>query len=262
MKSLTSYKMPHPSRQFGFTLIELLVVIAIIAILAAILFPAFARARENARRASCQSNMKQIGLGFMQYTQDYDERWPYRNAAGNMIWWPNQIMPYVKSTQIFACPSDSTVSTLPNYALLSYAASQNVISSGGGNSLSSLNASSKTVLICEMKNNSWDTTDMNVTGHDSTSMTYGRRGWGVGNLTTGQLGGTAAGNDGAWAAAEARHLEGSNFLAADGHVKWLRGTSVSPGLDNGSTTGTEATGTYGAAAGTETPGFALTFSTK
>src|SRR5687768_5924591 len=60
----------------GFTLIELLVVIAIIAILAAILFPVFARARENARRSSCQSNLKQIGLGFAQYTQDYDEKMP------------------------------------------------------------------------------------------------------------------------------------------------------------------------------------------
>jgi prepilin-type N-terminal cleavage/methylation domain-containing protein len=62
----------------AFTLIELLVVIAIIAMLAAILFPVFGRARENARRSSCQSNLKQIGLGIMQYTQDYDERLPAR----------------------------------------------------------------------------------------------------------------------------------------------------------------------------------------
>src|SRR5471032_187855 len=71
----------------GFTLIELLVVIAIIAILAAILFPVFARARENARRASCQSNLKQIGLGFQQYSQDYDERFPIAlSSAGNANW--------------------------------------------------------------------------------------------------------------------------------------------------------------------------------
>src|SRR5687767_10691477 len=64
------------TRKTAFTLIELLVVIAIIALLAAILFPVFARARENARRAGCQSNLKQIGLGIMQYSQDYDELMP------------------------------------------------------------------------------------------------------------------------------------------------------------------------------------------
>ncbi|HOJ21988.1 MAG TPA: DUF1559 domain-containing protein [Armatimonadota bacterium] len=65
----------------GFTLIELLVVIAIIAILAAILFPVFARARENARKANCQSNLKQIGLAFQQYRQDYDETWPWGGST-------------------------------------------------------------------------------------------------------------------------------------------------------------------------------------
>src|SRR4028118_1234439 len=98
-------------KQKGFTLIELLVVIAIIAILAAILFPVFARARENARRASCQSNLKQIGLGVMQYTQDYDEKLPnnFYGTVGVDIdpKWVDVIQPYVKSTQLFTCPSDS-----------------------------------------------------------------------------------------------------------------------------------------------------------
>ena len=92
----------------GFTLIELLVVIAIIAILAAILFPVFARARENARRSSCQSNLKQIGLGIMQYTQDYDEKLP-RRVVGPAPFksWRVVTQPYLKSTQIFACPSNT-----------------------------------------------------------------------------------------------------------------------------------------------------------
>ena len=94
------------SRQ-AFTLIELLVVIAIIAILAAILFPVFARARENARRASCQSNLKQLALGIIQYQQDYDETMPLagRPAPTDAWYWGQNIMPYVKSTQVFECPS-------------------------------------------------------------------------------------------------------------------------------------------------------------
>ncbi len=99
----------RPARQ-GFTLIELLVVIAIIAILAAILFPVFARARENARRSSCQSNLKQIGLGLIQYTQDYDEKYPVLRGGStgnnvNGVWVITQ--PYLKSTQIYQCPSET-----------------------------------------------------------------------------------------------------------------------------------------------------------
>lgn len=91
----------------GFTLIELLVVIAIIALLAAILFPVFARARENARRSSCQSNLKQIGISMIQYTQDYDESLPSIFYGGtNGTRWFQVINPYLKSSQVLLCPSD------------------------------------------------------------------------------------------------------------------------------------------------------------
>lgn len=139
-------------RQKGFTLIELLVVVAIIGILAAILFPVFARARESARRASCLSNLKQIGLGMMQYTQDYDEHYPLAawqivgtfggsvnsstsnfasqsplntstpaglfevslgSDAAHLYSWMDFIQPYVKSVQLFVCPSKTTSSYSP-----------------------------------------------------------------------------------------------------------------------------------------------------
>ena len=101
----------------AFTLIELLVVIAIIAILAAILFPVFARARENARRSSCQSNLKQIGLGLLQYNQDYDEKFPagqMPQATGADVAWPVVVQPYIKSVQLFKCPSNSSTGSM-NY---------------------------------------------------------------------------------------------------------------------------------------------------
>jgi prepilin-type N-terminal cleavage/methylation domain-containing protein/prepilin-type processing-associated H-X9-DG protein len=107
----------------GFTLIELLVVIAIIAILAAILFPVFARARENARRTSCASNLRQVGLAAMQYVQDYDGVFPINgyltgltpaeanatqpggNWSNGYIFWPQMLFPYHKSIPMFFCPS-------------------------------------------------------------------------------------------------------------------------------------------------------------
>jgi len=103
----------------GFTLIELLVVIAIIAILAAILFPVFARAREKARQSSCLSNVKQLTLGMLQYTQDYDETLPkYRLGTVNPwcgIMWYDQIQPYLKNSQILTCPSTNANAGTPTY---------------------------------------------------------------------------------------------------------------------------------------------------
>ena len=124
------YTQPSGHVRRAFTLIELLVVIAIIAILAAILFPVFAKAREKARQASCQSNEKQIGLAILQYVQDNDERMPsgvvslpYQYTlnpsnvatAGGGMGWAGQISPYTKSAALFKCPDDSTTAPAGSY---------------------------------------------------------------------------------------------------------------------------------------------------
>ena len=113
--TLTHASTPRKSAQ-GFTLIELLVVIAIIAILAAILFPVFAQAREKARQASCLSNTKQVGLGILMYVQDFDEQFPSgrgvkagtNTAITPGVGWAGSTYSYTKNAQVLRCPDDPT----------------------------------------------------------------------------------------------------------------------------------------------------------
>ena len=203
----------HP-RQSAFTLIELLVVIAIIAILAAILFPVFGRARENARRSSCQSNLKQIGLGLLQYTQDYDEKFPAlrNNAALNGNGGPFVVIqPYLKSAQIFQCPSETTgpldATATPGdsgYTDYAYNLALGFVSPNTNRGLAQSALTQPTLTVMAID---W----ISSTGDSYTSgFTIGTL---VGNANLAITNGNAA----------QRHLETQNALFTDGHVKAYKG---------------------------------------
>ncbi len=180
-------------KRTGFTLIELLVVIAIIAILAAILFPVFARAREKARQTSCLSNTKQLILGMMMYTQDYDECLPgYIYSAGTSprLHWYELIEPYVKNAQIFICPSAPTRKPTGygfNYRFISYGMNDPTNCVGDPiTALAAVKFPAETIILA-------DSTQYYVRGPGTTTASY-------------------------WPAA--RHNGGANFGLADGHAKW------------------------------------------
>ena len=224
----------------AFTLIELLVVIAIIAILAAILFPVFARARENARRASCQSNLKQIALGIKQYIQDYDEKFPNQmvpggNSANPPVGWADTIQPYLKSLQIYQCPSDETpppsnpaspgtagyTDYFINAALGNTGSASSPIYNNGGISEAAVENSSLTIL-------SADTTSRNAAGTSINSASTARfrcnGNAARGSNSSSEYNAPSYGTAGVayTGAVYPKHLGGANIAYVDGHVKWQK----------------------------------------
>lgn len=187
-------------RRKGFTLIELLVVIAIIAILAAILFPVFARAREKARQTSCLSNLKQLGLAFMSYTQDYDERMPLAPDAGALSshWWHHSLVPYIRNEQIYKCPSDNTLTYAYGY---NYRHLRTNASTGAGISIAQIDRPAERYMMMDGRTRlvycvfCWPNPENEGPNGDN---------WYI----------------------RARHNDGANVAFCDGHAKWLSNTTI------------------------------------
>ncbi len=243
------------NRKQAFTLIELLVVIAIIAIIAAILFPVFASAREKARQATCASNEKQLGLAFLQYTQDYDETNPLTyiqlNASPFTVYtgWDMEIYPYVKSYGVYGCPDD--LLKRPTYittgirsyevpaspwfdnTFFGYETNIGAYIVGVGRTLNQIVSPADLIMLAETPNTNtyigYENSQLFVCGPQANAACT----WGP---LTGQYGETNG-------VTAPTHTGGWNYVFADGHVKWMLPTqTIGTGIGN-SGTGKEANGT-------------------
>lgn len=222
-------------RPMGFTLIELLVVIAIIALLAAILFPVFGRARENARRASCQSNLKQIGIGMSMYVHDYDEHLIPKYTAvpspgSSYSFWMVLIQPYMKSYQALMCPSESRRHDYGSYGLnicnqptttTVQQTNQNwpmgfdpdyAPRAGQPTIYAALEDPTGTIAVADVV--AWDSSiDANYYSSDVPAQFFV---WNATIATSGNARKNIC----------QRHFDGADFLFLDGHVKWMKNPDI------------------------------------
>lgn len=251
-----------PFRRRGFTLVELLIVITIIVILAGLTFPVLVRAREAARRTSCASNERQLGMSLMLYMQDHDDQLPDGTFGNEGMGWAGQVFTYVRNVAIFRCPSDNGKAENTSLGLwtMSYALNSN----GSGANQSLFSSPAQTVLLFEVNDSS-----ANVFTSEASSPT-GRgvpidncpscgKPFGADYYATGNLGQVQP-----QLSTTIRPFHGvaSNFLAADGHVKALIGDRISPGYSasgpDSPQTDYKAAGTNGVISGGSKP--VLTFS--
>ncbi|MGQ9729812.1 MAG: DUF1559 family PulG-like putative transporter [Candidatus Zipacnadales bacterium] len=227
-------------RHRGFTLIELLVVIAIIAILAAILFPVFARAREKARQTSCLSNVKQLALATLQYVQDYDERPPNHCGWGTTVCWAWAIYPYNRNLQIYACPSygrgnlmgrGQTSYGSPEPETIPRSYGWNLTFEGPGSVLADCQYPAQVIMIA-------DSRAQNFPEEGCTGTSCGQ-GWiGPGHRCIGFKSGfpsniTPASCARLYGGIDRRHNEGANLAFWDGHGKWMKCDALLPAFISG-----------------------------
>lgn len=217
MKPVKCGARPNCASRSGFTLIEILVVIAIVGLLAALLFPAFNRARNSSRRAACASNLHQIGLAVQMYAQDMRNQFPpapYDGLPSEKYWcWATRIYPYTRSTAVFKCPSYADVNgefdpdysppiapgnTVPPANMRRGSYDLNIFLGRRGRSVNAVRNPGETILLCDG--------------------TGGQQNFGIEDLTIGST--QVSVRD--FRVLGNRHGDGINVSFVDGHVKWMR----------------------------------------